>query len=826
MTKQLRILILEDRPTDAELMLYELRKAGYKVNEKIVETKKDFQAHLSTNPDVILADYTLPQFDAMQALRILQERDLNIPFLVITGSISEEVAVDCMKQGAADYLLKDRLARLGPAVEQALEAKRAREEHQQAELEREQYIRELKIINDTIVAASRMENVDDICQLIAETIHSVNPTAYIVVSLYDKEQGSIRPRAVVGLGDMAERIFNILGGDPKKMTADPNKMGEDGMLYTTGKLEYVPGGLYDLMAGALPRAACRTVETLMGVDNVYTVGFALGDEPYGGVSIFTRKGQDVHYKSAIETLTSHLSVVMQRRQAEESLRKSEQKYRLHFEHVSDIVYSIAPDFRILTISPSVQTVLGYRPEELTGKSFQDLNILAPDYLEAAVTDTLKVLKGERIDSSVYQFIAKDGTKLWGEVSGAPLIRNGEVVSVVSVARDITERKEMEEQLRQQERLAVVGQLAGGIAHDFRNFLTSIILHAQIVLGKADLSPTMMNSLEIIISEARRGATLVQQILDFSRRSMIDVETLDLISFIKEVTEILQQTIPENIQITLETSQPQESASLIIEADPTRIQQVLMNLATNARDAMLPQGGGELHIELSKVTVEQDDEVPSRVPAGEWVCLMVSDTGLGMSEEVQAHIFEPFFTTKEVGKGTGLGLAQVYGIVKHHDGFIDVETAQGEGTTFRIYLPPHEAEEATTKTEEEQIPEGNNEIILLVEDAERLRIAMRETLKSLGYRVLTAANGQEALEVSQSGQALDLVITDVVMPKMGGEQLLQALKEDHPTLPVVAVTGHVANVEAQTLEETGFAGVVTKPFQLERLAQVVYHAIQD
>jgi CheY-like chemotaxis protein len=357
-------------------------------------------------------------------------------------------------------------------------------------------------------------------------------------------------------------------------------------------------------------------------------------------------------------------------------------------------------------------------------------------------------------------------------------------------------------------------MAGGIAHDFRNFLTSIILYAQIPLRKPDIPGDVKKSLETVVGEAQQAANLVQQILDFSRRSVIRTERLDLGTLTQEVTEILQKTIPENISVTLE----RPSNRCVVNADPTRIQQVLMNLALNARDAM--PDGGKLRITLARLRVEAGEEPLPEMTAGEWACLSVSDTGTGIDESVEEHLFEPFFTTKEPGKGTGLGLAQVYGIVKQHDGHIDVETAVGAGTTFRIYLPIDGDKGRITTDRRSTLVPGRGETILLVEDEERVREAIGRVLESLGYRALTAANGREAKRLAEKVD-FDLLITDLVMPEMGGRTLIESLEKKRPGLKAIAMTGYAVEDDLQGLT----AHVIQKPLDLETLAQTIRQALE-
>jgi len=418
-------------------------------------------------------------------------------------------------------------------------------------------------------------------------------------------------------------------------------------------------------------------------------------------------------------------------------------------------------------------------------------------------------------------------------SRAQLIHDedGEPVGLLGISTEITDQKAMEKQLRHQEQLAAVGQLASGIAHDFRNSLTTIILYAGLPLRRPDLPAELRENLKTVIGEAEKATDLVQQILDFSSSSMIETGQLDMEQFLADVLDILGRTLPESVAVTLETG----SGPCVVEADAGRLQQAVTNLALNARDAM--PNGGQLRFRLSRVAVSADARLPiPDLAPGEWICLEVSDTGTGMTEEVQQHLFEPFFTTKPVGEGTGLGLAQVYGIVRQHGGAVDVETEIGKGTTFRLYLPAC-GQSADESVDEEQtvsptaVPRGRGERILLVEDEENVRDAARSILETLGYQVLTAGNGYEALALcqsprwSRSGSPIDLIVTDMVMPEIGGRELMKKLHKRNHGLKAVAVTGYaIYDGAAKTLEELGFVEIVQKPFEADDLARSVRRAL--
>ncbi len=385
-------------------------------------------------------------------------------------------------------------------------------------------------------------------------------------------------------------------------------------------------------------------------------------------------------------------------------------------------------------------------------------------------------------------------------------------------------RDTQEQMIRQERLAAVGQLAAGIAHDFRTRLSSTILYAQMASRQPALAPKLARNLETIINESKKAADLVQRILDFSSRSTLRIQLLDLYSFVQIVMDILVRTLPGNIRLSLEVEPGQKSAAFTVQADSGRIQQVLTNLAANARDAM--PHGGELRFELSRIEVAVDDPPPlANMGPGAWVCLAISDTGTGMTEEVRAHLFEPFFTTKEVDKGTGLGLAQVYGIVSQHEGYIDAETKLGQGTTFRIYLPAYEEKVQESKAEEPSaLPQGQGETILLVENNEALRKAGQGILESLGYRVLVAANGHEALAVYEATGEIDLVIIDITMPEMDGKELVQEMRRSNPNLKALGITSYAVEKVAEELSEAGFLNLIRKPFGVETLARATHHAL--
>ncbi len=507
-----------------------------------------------------------------------------------------------------------------------------------------------------------------------------------------------------------------------------------------------------------------------------------------------------------------------------------ERFRALLDQANDAIFLLqVPSGRLIDVNESACRQLRATRERLLASTIDDLiPAVAWQQIRSFSMHKQAMENGAETITTVLQ--KEDGEKEDGETFPTEMtvqsVELEEDTYAIVVARDITERKKMEEQLRRQEQLAAIGQLAAGIAHDFRNLLSTVILYAQLSMRERDLPPSVAQKLQTIVDESYKATDLVQQILDFSSRAMIKTEPINLTALTADVLNVLSRTLPETIHLTLDVAGTAAGA-YIAKVDPGRIQQALTNLALNARDAM-PEGGA-LRFALSR-TEKRPGKIPESDQAStEWLCLAVSDTGSGMTEEVQKHLFEPFFTTKKVGKGTGLGLAQVYGIVRQHDGYIDVTSAPGEGTTFTLCFPAYQEQIAPRESEAQApIPVGQGETILLVEDEPRLRNAERAMLEALGYRVVTAKNGRDALVQCQTAGRLeehcpriDLVITDLVMPELGGEELLRELQKVRPTLPVLAVTGYaLQKKDLDQMKEIGFVDVLAKPFDMEQLARVV------
>jgi PAS domain S-box-containing protein len=409
-----------------------------------------------------------------------------------------------------------------------------------------------------------------------------------------------------------------------------------------------------------------------------------------------------------------------------------------------------------------------------------------------------------------------------EVIARPVADGSHPEHWVLVLHDATQERQVRGQLQQQERLAAVGQLAAGIAHDFNNIMGIILLQARLAARSESLSDQDQERLATISQQVHHAARLIQQILDFSRQAALERQPLDLLPLLKEQIKLLERTLPEHIEIRFVYGRGEYTVS----ADPTRMQQMVMNLAVNARDAM-PEGG-VLRIALERVTVEPGaSPLAPELAAGEWIRLTVADSGAGIPPQALPHIFEPFYTTKAPGKGSGLGLAQVHGIVGQHEGRIEVQTQVGAGTTFTVYLPALPAPAvAWSAPELGEIPQGQGEIVLVVEDDALLRAALRETLELWNYQVQEAAHGAEALALlAESGTRIDVVVSDVVMPTMGGVALVHALREQGWDLPVILLSGHPQEKEFAELRAHGVRAWLSKPPALDQLARAVAGAVQ-
>jgi PAS domain S-box-containing protein len=481
----------------------------------------------------------------------------------------------------------------------------------------------------------------------------------------------------------------------------------------------------------------------------------------------------------------------------------------------------------VTISDEARGILGLAPaEKITSVlAWQErwLQLLHPEDRDRANEALRAVLRGEESYDVEYRVVGPDrSVRIVRSHAETTRDGSGRTRRIFGILQDVTERRQLEEQLRQSQKMEAIGQLAGGVAHDFNNILTSVLLQVSLGSEEPDLPPEVLESLKQIRSDAQRAANLTRQLLLFSRRQAMQLRDLNLNEVVTNLAKMLQRIIGEDVHLQLHP----HPAPLITHADASMLEQLLMNLAVNARDAM-PEGGNLVIKTLVRIVDETLARLNPDAQPGRYACLEVSDTGSGIRPEILPHIFEPFFTTKEPGKGTGLGLATVFGIVKQHHGWLTVYSEAGQGTTFRIYLPAMEAADMETVAAAPK-PRGGTETILLAEDETSVRNTTRTILARNGYQVLTAANGVEALALWQAHRdSIALLLTDLVMPsQISGLQLARQLQSEKPGLKVVFTSGYSAEIAGRQTTLHPGEDFLQKPFSPPDLLNILRRCLDQ
>ncbi len=522
-------------------------------------------------------------------------------------------------------------------------------------------------------------------------------------------------------------------------------------------------------------------------------------------------------RDLLDFASSQIAMGMIRKQAEEEVRQERDFAQSLLDTARAVIVLLDLEGRVLSLNAFAEQLTGMTSEQARGVDW--VGTLVPERERGNIRGVFaQSLKEGSVQGYTNPVLAADGRERLIEWYGATSrAADGEVIGFLATGHDITERMRLEEQLRQSQKMEMVGQLAGGIAHDFNNLLTAIIGHAQFALESLPVGDVTRSDVEQVLKASDRASSLTQQLLAFSRRQIIEPRDLDLNELMFNAGKLLRRLIGENIElVTVASPMPP-----VVRADPVQLEQVLINLVVNARDAMPDEG--TLTMETALVDLDEDytrghlDTAP-----GPYVLLAVSDTGTGMTPEVKAHLFEPFFTTKQAGKGTGLGLATTYGIVRQHGGSIWVYSEPGHGATFKIYLPrvAGAAERMPRRDDTGFLPRGE-ETVLVVEDESGVRNVVCRLLREQGYTVLEASEGQKALEIAEEhGQEIGLLVTDVVMPRMGGKELADTLRERLPNLPVLFVSGYTDNGIVHRGVLSAGTAFLQKPFTVSALARKV------
>jgi PAS domain S-box-containing protein len=892
MKTDLNILIVEDSGDDAVLVARELERAGYSVSQTRVEDAAGLAAALrQPGWDAVICDYTLPRFNALEALKIVRDGNLDLPFVIVSGSIGEDVAVEALKAGAHDYLLKQNLRRLGPAVRRAIEDASLRAEHRRAAdslRETNETLRALIQGSPLAIVSIDAQHRVTMWNRAAERMFGwqeqevVGRPIPIVPEAKDPEFGEVFGQAMQGIGtsglettrrrrdgtiidvvlstaplhDGAGRAVGAMG-----IFADitERKMAEEALRRSEQRYRDLVESARDVILTISPDGIITSLnsvfETLTGWPRAAWVGKGFvpllhpDDVPaglerfqsvLGGTTpppfeIRVRRQAGGHLTVEL-TATPQVHAgrvagvlgvardVTERKKAEEALRESEERFRQLTGTIKEVFWMTNPvKNEMIYISPAYEDIWGRSCQSLFENPLSWADAIHPEDRDGVLQAALSRQASGQYDEE-YRVVRPDGSVRWIRDRAYP-VRNaaGEVYRIAGIAEDITEGKQLSEQLRQSQKMEAVGQLAGGVAHDFNNLLTIIMGYSDILLRQTLHDEKQRREISGIRTAAERAARLTRQLLAFSRQQVLQAKALDLNDIVGDMEKMLRRLIGEDIELVTVCA----PALKRIKADPGQLEQVLMNLVVNARDAM--PDGGTLILETQNVDLDEAfcRQHPGARP-GAYVMLAVSDTGRGMSQEVKQRIFEPFFTTKEKGKGTGLGLSTVYGIVKQSEGYISAYSEEGKGTTFKVYLPRLDAsaEDAALAAAPAGPPCGT-ETVLLVEDDEVVRELVGNMLQNLGYTVLTAANGEEAVAVCKTHEGvIHLALTDVVMPVMGGPDATERMLAIRPGIKLLFMSGytdHAALRRGVLKEGTPF---LQKPFTSDSLARKIREVLDS
>ncbi len=897
----LNILHLEDNPADAELVRATLSESGLICGITLVQSRDEYRQSLMRKKfDLILSDLSLPAFNGREAFQIAREVVPETPFVYVSGTLGEDAAIECLLDGATDYVLKGKLGRLAPAVRRALKESEALESLRRVEKEKSLMMEQLRMSEARFRGV--LESAPDSAVIVDSggVIRFANRQTELILG-YSQEELLGRPLEILVPDRFKPSHAKHVGsykGDPharplgsgveifarrKDGTEFPavimlsplmvdhdmsvlamirdisaSKQAEKSLRESEelfrGIIEsspvamttVTPGGRIIRCNAAATKLLGYSAEELQAMSfNDFThpddleTGMAMLAELASGRSelvefekkYIRKNGQLIKALLTISAIRNDdrsmryaitiAQDITEKWQAEESLRRSEEKYRSLVDNARDAIYTLSERAVILSLNPAFEILTGWQREEWIGRSITDL--IHPDDKEKAVESFRATLRGELQDVIQYRVRNKAGGYLVGEFSVSRYTLEDGSTGVLGIARDVTSQLVLEEQLRQSQKMESIGTLAGGIAHDFNNILGIIVGYTSLSLKSVEADKVLTRNLLSIEKAAQSGVGLVRQLLLFARKQERETQSIDVNTIVSDVYRMIKETFPKVISIHLH----QGGRELSVDCDQTEVHQAVLNLCVNARDAMMERGdgrlaGGTLTIATSSVQIDKVRPKQPGADRGRYVKISVADTGIGMDEETKSRIFEPFFTTKEKGKGTGLGLSTVYGIASSYGGFVEVDSKPGEGTIFTILLPAMDESQAVPaeKEKEPEIESRGNEIILVVEDEPGLRGLVYEILSARGYKVVTAEDGQQALALFTDNPDIDLVVSDIGLPKVGGIDMFRAMKGSKPEVKVILVSGFVEEHDRKRMTEAGVNRFVQKPYRPAELLSIV------
>ena len=756
-SKTLKILYVEDRVPDMELALKELQRAGIGPEVKRVEREEDFIRELESSAcDLILSDYRLPGWNGMDALKAVTTRNLNIPFILVSGTVGEDAAVECIKSGAWDYVLKDNLQRLPLAVKRALRDRQEAALRMQAEEKLRESEMQYRLLFEANPNPMWVYDIDttQFLQVNQATVEQYGFTREEFLSMTIKD---IRPQEelqrFLAEYEVWDKTSNIDGG----MWIHSKKDGTRMTVQVTSRALTFQG---------------RNARLVLGVD------------------------------------------ITEKLEAEKQRWASQELFATVFHsNPEGITISTFDEGRYLEVNPSFSKIVGFERDELLGKTALELGIWRRKEDRARLFEQIR--ENKPLIGFETEFTTKSGNVRQVQISAAHIQFQG-IKCLLGHIRDVTDQKTLEHQFRQVQKMESVGRLASGVAHDFNNLLMVIGSSAEMLEEIKDFEKAGRHIAQIR-SATNKAASLTRQLLAFSRQQVLQPKVLELNRVVEDLWKMLPRLMGEDVEMI----KALDPAAGRVSADPGQLEQVIMNLAVNARDAM-PKGG-KLILETSNVAVDENyvRRHSVEMKPGPYVVLALTDTGIGMDAATQARIFEPFFTTKEVGKGTGLGLATVYGIVKQSNGFIWVYSEPGLGTTFKVYFPRNDAPvEASRELPVGPVQAVGTKTILLAEDEPVLRESIAEYLRARGYEVLEAGSGPAAVGVCETHRgSIDLLITDAIMPGFGGQQVAKRVSERYPAIRIVYTSGYTDRAL-----DPGINGpraiFLQKPFSLQVLGETV------